>query len=271
MAFLDFGIVAIIKPQDQAFAWQERCASHSFRTNTPGSERHQATSQTYVLNTQPKLVLLEHFPVSGSKLSWQNAQCSIAEEDLGWCQAKIIRTDSQTSSSIPGHTGGQTSPCFGTRDLAVWQLKSSLVQIASPVQRASEVERRQRDSGAGGFCYTGSRAGKGETLPISPRTITALISRETERTIFLWCSRAACAGQFGFGIWRVWVTSQLCPDRREVPEQVTAPLNPPPAPGRARALQSSCGSSAAVASWCHRNTADEVGVSDGFSSGREHF
>lgn len=74
MAFLDFGIVAIIKPQDQAFAWQERCASHSFPTNTPGSERHQATSQTYVLSTQPKLVLLEHFPVSGSKLSWQNAQ-----------------------------------------------------------------------------------------------------------------------------------------------------------------------------------------------------
>lgn len=83
-------------------------------------------TQTYILNTQPKLVFLEHVPGSGRKLSCQMLRCPIAEEDLGWCQAGIIRTDSQsqTLSCIPGQAGGQRPPCFGMRDLAILQLKS---------------------------------------------------------------------------------------------------------------------------------------------------
>ena len=86
-------------------------------------------------------------------------RCPVAEEDLGWCQAGIIRTDSQTLSCIPGHAGGQRPPCFGTRDLAI--LRVCLYGAASvPCAKSFRRWRDGREGQWGGGVLLGRERGR---------------------------------------------------------------------------------------------------------------
>lgn len=89
-------------------------------------------------------------------------RCPVAEEGLGWCQAGISRTDSQTLSCIPGHTGRQRPPCFSSRDLATKEYVC-MVQLVSPVQKPlGDGEMAERDSGVCGglLCRELGREGR---------------------------------------------------------------------------------------------------------------
>lgn len=76
----------------------------------------------------------------------------MAEEDLGWCQAGISRTDSQILSCIPGHAAGQKPHERFSNSTTKGHV--CMMQLVSLCKELLEMERWQRGTAGWGDFVT---------------------------------------------------------------------------------------------------------------------